>query len=86
MSTVCHQSNYSLQASAGIFIWLLQVSRQSLGLSAGEAARLAAMETTDRLAIEAGRIPEQKQLRPMADALELKVEQLAILDRIRRKG
>jgi predicted transcriptional regulator len=83
---MCNQNDSSLQASAGIFIWLLQVNRQSLGLSVNEAAELAGMEATDWLAIEAGRLPELNQLRPMADTLELKVEQLAVLDRVRRKA
>ena len=86
MSIMCNQNDSPIQAAAGMFIWLLQVSRQSLGLSVMQAAELAGMETTDWLAIEAGRLPELSQLRPMADTLELKVEQLAVLDRMRRKA
>ena len=49
------------------------------GCSAGR------METAEWHAIEAGWLPELNQLRSMADTLELKVEQRAVLDRIRRK-
>ena len=86
MSTMINQNDSSLQASAGVFIWLLQISRQSLSLSIEKAAQLAGMETADWQAIEAGRLPELNQLRPIADTLELKIEQLAVLDRIRRKA
>jgi len=85
MTMMCNQNDSSRQASADIFIWLLQVSRQSLGLSVDKAAHLAGMETAAWLAIESGQLPELNQMRPMAAALDLKVEQLAILDRMRRK-
>ena len=86
MSTMCNQSDSSLQAAAGVFIWFLQVSRQSLGLSVERAAHLAGIGAADWQAIEAGRLPEPRQLRPMAQALALKLEQLAVLVRIRRKA
>jgi hypothetical protein len=44
------------------------------------------METADWLAIEDGRLPEPGQLRPMAKVLDFKFEQLAVLDRMRRKA
>jgi hypothetical protein len=62
------------------------VSRQSLGLSVERAALLAGMEASEWLAIEAGRIPEPEQLRPMADTLELGFQRLAQLDRLRRNA
>jgi hypothetical protein len=83
---MCNQNDSSLQASTNIFIWLLQISRQARGLSVKEAAQLAGMETADWQAMEAGRLPELNQLRPIADTLELKVEQLTVLDRVRRKA
>ena len=86
MSTTCNQNDSSLQASTNFFIWLLQISRQARGLSVKEAAQLAGMETADWQAMEAGRLPELNQLRPIADTLGLKVDQLAVLDRVRRKA
>ncbi len=45
--SISKQNNSSLAASTGIFIWFLQVGRQSLRLSVDQAARLAGMETAD---------------------------------------
>jgi hypothetical protein len=86
MSTICNQNDPCSQAAADIFTWFLQVSRQAEGLAVEEAAHRAGMGSADWRAIEAGEIPAPEKLQPMADALDLRVDQLAILDRIRRKG
>jgi transcriptional regulator with XRE-family HTH domain len=54
-----------------IFGQLMQMARQASGHSVEEAARLAGMEVSQWMAIEAGCVPDPGQLRPMADALEL---------------
>ena len=59
----------------GIFI---QKGREKRGRSLEEAARLAGMEPSEWLAVEAGRVPETAaQLRSMAEALEFSKVQLA---------
>lgn len=86
MSIACDQNDPCRHASADVFIWLLQVGRQVKRLSVEGAAHHAGMETADWLAIEDGRLPEPGQLRPMAKVLDFKFEQLAVLDRMRRKA
>jgi len=69
-----------------IFGQMMQMARQASGRSVDEAARLAGMEASQWMAIEAGFVPDLALLRPMADALELSFEQMAIPVRICREA
>jgi hypothetical protein len=54
--------------------------RQTRGRSVEEAARLAGMEISDWMAVEAGRVPaDRDQLHPMADALGLSHDKIGYL-------
>ena len=75
-----------IEAAGPVFSWLVRLSRQTLGRSVEEVARLAGMTVSDWQAIEDGRIPSRAQLRSIAKAIDLRIEQLAIIDRIRRKA
>ncbi len=62
-----------------LFGSMVQDCREALGRSVEEAARLSGMEASEWLAIEAGHIPaDPERLRPMADALEIDFEQMAM--------
>jgi len=61
-------------------------TREAAGRSVEEAARLAGMATSQWAAIEAGYVPEPAQLRPMADALELGYDKIAMLAALCRDG
>jgi transcriptional regulator with XRE-family HTH domain len=54
-------------------------TREAAGCSVEDAARLAGMETSEWLAVEAGCVPDPAQLRPMADALALGYDRIAML-------
>ena len=60
----------------GLFI---QKGREKRGCTVEEVARLAGMETSEWLAVEAGCVPDPRQLRPMADALALGYDKIAML-------
>lgn len=61
----------------------IKVTRMAGGRSAEETAHLAGMETSEWLAIEAGRVPETAaELRSMAGALECGFERIANLARL----
>ena len=62
-----------------LFGSMVQDCREARGRSVEEAARLAGMESSEWAAVEAGHIPaDPKRLRPMADALEIDFEQMAL--------
>jgi transcriptional regulator with XRE-family HTH domain len=54
-----------------MFASYVRHAREKKGHSVEAAARLAGMETSEWLAIEAGRVPHPEQLHPIADALEV---------------
>jgi transcriptional regulator with XRE-family HTH domain len=61
----------------------IEATRMAGGRSAEQAARLAGMETSEWLAIEAGRVPETAaELRSMAGTLECGFERIANLARL----
>jgi len=61
-------------------------TREAAGRSVEEAARLAGMEASEWAAIEAGYVPDPSHLRPMADALELGYDKIAMLAVLCRDG
>ena len=61
-------------------------TREAAGRSVEDAARLAGMATSQWVAIEAGYVPDSTQLRPMADALELGYDKIAMLATLCRDG
>ena len=61
----------------------IEATRMAGGRSAEQTAHLAGMETSEWLAIEAGRVPETTtELRSMAGALECGFERIANLARL----
>jgi len=54
-------------------------TREAAGRSVAEAANLAGMEASEWSAVEAGFVPDPAQLRPMADALELRYDRIATM-------
>ncbi len=61
----------------------IEATRMAGGRSAEQIAHLAGMETSEWLAIEAGRVPETAaELRSMAGALECGYERIANLARL----
>jgi transcriptional regulator with XRE-family HTH domain len=63
-----------------LFGSMVQDMRESAGRSVEETARLAGMEASEWMAVEAGYISANPDwLRPMADSLEIRFEQLAPL-------
>ena len=64
----------------------IEKTREACGRSAEEAARLAGMETSDWLAIEAGCVPDPAQLHPMSDALGLRYDKIATLAMLCREA
>jgi hypothetical protein len=79
--TIDKQANLdSIRQSLGrLFGGLIEKTRDTAGRSLEEAARLAGMETFEWAAIEAGRVPDPAQLRPMADALALGHDKIGML-------
>ena len=65
---------------AGIFADAIRETRQDLGLSVEDIAKLAGMETSEWAAIEAGYVPiRTARLRSMAGALEVRYDRLIML-------
>ena len=63
-----------------LFGGLVEETRQAKGYTVSEAARLAGIEFSEWLAIEAGHVPaDEAQLRSMAAALEISFDQLLLL-------
>ena len=63
-----------------LFGGLVEETRQAKGYTVSEAARLAGIEFSQWLAIEAGYVPaDEGQLRSMAAALEMSFDQLLLL-------
>jgi hypothetical protein len=62
-----------------LFGSLIQEGRQATGRTVEEAAKLAGMESSEWAAIEAGYVPTDLScLRPMAAALEIRYDQMAM--------
>ena len=57
----------------------IEKTRIACDRSIEEAARLAGMEVSEWLAIEAGWVPDPAQLHPMSDALGLRFDKIALL-------
>ncbi len=57
----------------------IEKTREACGRSLEEAARLSGMETSEWAAIEAGYVPDPRQLHPMSDALGLRHDKIAML-------
>jgi hypothetical protein len=73
-------SSIVLTASRRVFGGMIQGARETAGRSVEEAARLAAMEPSEWLAVEAGQIAvDPSWLHPMADALEVPFGQMTAL-------
>jgi hypothetical protein len=62
-----------------IFGLSIQSGRKKKAYSVEEAARLAGMEWSAWLAVEAGCVPDPAQLHPMSDALGLRHDKIATL-------
>jgi transcriptional regulator with XRE-family HTH domain len=81
--TVNHQEDKfrgNRQSWGRLFGMFIQKGRENRGRSVEEAARLAGMEPSAWLAVEAGRVPETAaQLRSIAGALQLTDAQLGIV-------
>ncbi len=67
------------QSWGRLFGSCIEKTREACGKSVEEAARLAGMETSEWLAIGAGFVPDPGQLHPMADALGLRYDKIAML-------
>jgi transcriptional regulator with XRE-family HTH domain len=61
-------------------------TREAAGRSVEEAARLSGMETSQWAGIESGFVPDPSKLRPMADALEIGYDKIAMLAVLCRDG
>lgn len=57
----------------------IEKTRIACDRSVEEAAHLAGMETSEWLAVEAGRVPDPAQLHPMSDSLGLRFDKIALL-------
>ena len=76
-------SLFRRQVWGRLFGSCIEATRMAGGRSAEETAHLAGMETSEWLAIEAGRVPETAaELRSMAGALECGFERIANLARL----
>ena len=63
-----------------LFGEMIEDRRQMIGRSVEDCARLAGMEFSEWAAIEAGHIPaDPSKLRPMAAALEIRWDDMAML-------
>lgn len=77
--TATHLKKIEVQTWRRLFGSLVQDCREARGRSVEEAARLSGMESSEWAAIEAGHRPaDPERLRPMADALEIDFEQMAL--------
>ena len=76
-----YYGQYHLRRTAGglLFGGCIRKIRETKGRSVEEAARLAGMEASEWLDVEAGRAPGVAQLRPIAHALELSDDNLTPL-------
>ncbi len=54
-------------------------TREAAGRSVEEAACLAGMEASEWASVEAGFVPDPRKLRPIADALELRYDRIAMM-------
>jgi len=61
-------------------------TREAAGRSVEEAAHLSGMATSQWAAIESGFVPDPSKLRPMADALEIGYDKIAMLAALCREG
>jgi transcriptional regulator with XRE-family HTH domain len=61
-------------------------TREAAGRSVEEAASLSGMATSQWAAIESGFVPDPSKLRPMADALEIVFDKIAMLAVLCREG
>ncbi len=61
-------------------------TREAAGRSVEQAASLAGMEVSQWAAIECGYVPDPARLRPMADALSLGYDKIALLAMLCRDG
>jgi hypothetical protein len=62
-----------------LFGQCVEMTRQAAGRSVAEAADLAGMEASEWSAVEAGFVPDPAKLHPMADALALRYDRIAIM-------
>jgi 2-keto-3-deoxy-galactonokinase len=62
-----------------LFGQCVEKTRQAAGRSVAEAANLAGMEASEWASVEAGFVPNPACLRPMADALELRYDRIAVM-------
>jgi hypothetical protein len=69
----------SRQSWGRLFGTCIEKTREACGRSLEEAARLSGMETAEWAAIEAGCVPDPRQLHPMSDALGLRHDKIAML-------
>ena len=68
------------QAWGKMFGHFIQSARKNQGRSLEDTARLAGMEASEWAAIEAGYVPlDMAMLRPMAAALEISYDEIALL-------
>ena len=58
--------------------------RTELGMTLEQAAKLAGMEISGWMALEAGWVPEDRELSPVAEVLEVGVLQLAFIALVAR--
>jgi ribosome-binding protein aMBF1 (putative translation factor) len=66
------------QSMGRLFGFCIQKTRESVGLSIEEAARLSGMELTEWMAIENGTVPQDiNRLRAMADTMEISFDRIA---------
>jgi transcriptional regulator with XRE-family HTH domain len=74
-------SSYLFRQSMGrLFGSCIQEARKTAGLSLEEAARLSGMAASAWMAVEEGCVPQDiKQLRAMADAMEISFDQIGNL-------
>ena len=61
-------------------------TREAAGRTVEQAAKLAGMETCAWAAMESGFVPDVAQLRPIADALEVRLDKIAMLAVLCRHG
>jgi len=63
-----------------LFGFGIQEARRTAGLPIEDAARLSGMESSERMAIEDGNVPQEiNRLRAMAEAMEISFDKIATL-------
>jgi len=66
------------QSMGRLFGFCIQQTRESVGLSIEEAARLSGMELSEWMAIEDGNVPQEiNQLRAMAEEMQINFDKIA---------